>query len=70
MRQTGQRDNGDEVAAMLRECKNLDEVYAAAAKYMKMKEPVLRDKYKHLDNGRQRMCLGNIMRGEMKRRMK
>lgn len=68
MRMEGARDNGDEVAVMLRACATLEDVYKAAAKYLGKKEAELRDKYKHLDNGRQRMCLGNLMRGEAKRR--
>lgn len=70
MREEGIRDNGDEVAVMLRACKTLDHVYSKAAAYLGKKESELRDKYKHLDNGRQRMCLGNVMRGEAKRRAK
>lgn len=66
-KQTGQRDNGDEVAAMLRECKSLDEVFKLAAKHLGEKEAALRQKYDHLDNGRKRMVLGNRLRGHFKK---
>lgn len=57
------KDNGDHVAGLLRPCETLDQVYAAAAKYLKVKEKELRDKYGHLNPGQQRMNCGNRMRG-------
>jgi hypothetical protein len=60
------RDNGDEVAKMLRECGDLDEAYACGAKFLKEKEKALRDKYKHLNPGQQRMIIGNRMRAKWK----
>jgi hypothetical protein len=66
----GVRDNGDDVAVLLRDCSTLDDVYAAAAKYLGVPEPELRAKYGHLNPGQQRMNCGNRMRGEAKRRAK
>lgn len=54
-------DNGDKVAKQLRG-KSLDEVYKAAAAALKEPESALRAKYKHLNEGMQRMNLGNRMR--------
>lgn len=53
--------NGDPVAEKLAG-KSLDEVYAQAAKTLKVDEKELRAKYKHLNPGMQRMSLGNRMR--------
>jgi len=61
------RDVGDETAKLLREAGNLDEVYAIGAKFLREKEAVLRDKYKHLNPGQQRMVIGNRMRAASKK---
>ena len=53
--------NGDPVAEKLAG-KTLDEVYAIAAKTLKTDVAELRAKYKHLNQGMQRMSLGNRMR--------
>jgi hypothetical protein len=53
--------NGDPVAEKLAG-KSLDEVYAIAAKTLKTDVNELRAKYKHLNQGMQRMSLGNRMR--------
>jgi hypothetical protein len=63
----GTRDNGDEVAVLLRECKSLDDVFRLAAKHLGETEKQLRAKYDHLDNGRKRMTLGNRLRGHFKK---
>lgn len=63
----GTRDNGDEVAVMLRACKSLDDVFKLASKTLGIKESELREKYEHLDNGRRRMVLGNRIRGHFKK---
>lgn len=59
-------DNNDEVAKKLRG-KPLDEVYAAAAKALAPDETVnsLKARYKHLNEGMQRMNLGNRLRGAL-----
>lgn len=54
-------NNGDETATKLIG-KDLDSVYAAAAKALKEDEADLRAKYSHLNAGMQRMNLGNRMR--------
>lgn len=53
--------NGDAVAEKLNG-KTLDEVYALASKHLKEDVKALRDKYKHLNVGMQRMSLGNRLR--------
>lgn len=53
--------NGDEVAVKLAG-KDLDAVYEAAAKALKVDVKDLKSKYKHLNVGMQRMALGNRMR--------
>lgn len=53
--------NGDPVAEKLAG-KTLDEVYAIAAKTLKVEEKELRTRYKSLNAGMQRMSLGNRMR--------
>lgn len=58
------RDVGDEVAKLLREAEGLDGVYEAGAKFLHEKLAVLRDKYKHLNPGQQRMVIGNRMRAK------
>lgn len=64
---SGVRDIGDDVATMLRACKNLDEVYAAASEYLVAPVDALRAKYQHLNPGQQRMNLGNRMRAKFKK---
>lgn len=66
----GTKDNGDEVALLLRESKSLDDAYRIAAKYLKMKETELRARYGHLNPGQQRMCCGNLMRNAQKKGQK
>lgn len=61
----GRRDNGDEVATMLRG-KSLDEAYEVASELLGVPAEELKDKYAHLDHGRQRMVLGNRMRAILK----
>lgn len=58
-------NNGDEIAAKLLG-KDLDQVYAMAAKALKEDEADLRSKYGHLNVGMQRMNLGNRMRAAAK----
>jgi hypothetical protein len=57
----GKTDVGDTVAEMLRG-KSLDEMYTLAARFLRVPEDELRTKYSHLNNGQQRMNLGNRMR--------
>ena len=66
----GQRDVGDEVATLLREAGKggLDGAYATAADFLGIAEGSLREKYKHLNPGQQRMVLGNRMRAHAKKR--
>ena len=54
-------DNNDKVAADLRG-KDLEAVYKAASKHLKVSVADLVAKYKHLNVGMQRMNLGNRMR--------
>lgn len=54
-------DNGDDVAKQLRGAE-LDEVYKAASKVLGETQTALRERYKHLNVGMQRMNLGNRMR--------
>lgn len=68
MKTEGVRDVGDEVALLLRPAKTLDDVYRIAAKYIKVPEDELRQRYAHLNNGQQRMNLGNRMRGHFKKK--
>jgi hypothetical protein len=67
MKSEGVRDNGDEVAKLLRECKDLDAVFKLAAKHLGETVAQLKQKYDHLDNGRKRMTLGNRLRGHFKK---
>lgn len=62
-------DNGDEVASMLRG-KSLAEVYTIVSNGTEQEETELRIKYGHLNKGHQRMVLGNILRGFIKKRNK
>lgn len=57
--------NGDEIAQKLIG-KDLDQVYSMAARILKEDEADLRKKYKHLNPGMARMCLGNRMRAAAK----
>lgn len=57
----GKTDVGDTVAEMLRG-KTLDDMYTLAARFLRVPEDELRTKYGHLNNGQQRMNLGNRMR--------
>lgn len=57
----GIKDVGDRVAELLRG-KTLDEAYTVAARFMRVPEEELRAKYMRLNNGQQRMNLGNRMR--------
>lgn len=63
---SGQHDVGDEAATMLRG-KSLDEAYTIAARFLRVPEDELRTKYGHLNNGQQRMCLGNKIRFAIKK---
>ncbi len=63
----GTKDNGDEVAVLLRACADLDGVYKAAAKYLRVPEKELRVKYGHLNPGQQRMTAGNLLRSAHKK---
>lgn len=58
-------NNGDELAVRL-QGKTLDEVYAFAAKQLKVDEAELRTRYAHLNVGMQRMNLGNKVRAAAK----
>jgi hypothetical protein len=67
-------DNNDPVSEALRNCKDMDETYDRVADLIYQIEPTkkvipqdLKDKYSHLNIGQQRMCLGNLVRGAMKR---
>lgn len=57
----GAKDVGDRVADLLRD-KNLDEAYEVASRFLRVPPEDLRAKYGHLNNGQQRMNLGNRMR--------
>ena len=64
-------DNADALALALRG-KTLDEAYTICAKALKAEgEPTtvkaLKSRYSHLNNGHQRMCIGNKVRAAMKR---
>jgi len=67
---TALRDVGDPVAVMLREAGDLDGVYKIGAKYLNTTEEELRARYKHLNNGQQRMNIGNRMRAQWKKTQK
>lgn len=60
------RDNADYVAQMLRE-KTLEQAYQIAAKFLDIPQNTLEMRYADANNGRQRMCLGNLMRGKLNR---
>ena len=57
------KDNNDIVAQRLRG-KTLDEAYLIASDHLGEEESSLRSKYSHLNQGQQRMCLGNRIRGK------
>lgn len=57
----GKTDIGDTVAEMLRG-KTLGGMYTLASRFLRVPEDELRAKYGHLNNGQQRMNLGNRMR--------
>lgn len=58
-------DKGDQVATDLRG-KDLDYVYEYTAKKLGTSAQSLRTAYGHLNNGQQRMCLGNRVRKILK----
>jgi hypothetical protein len=62
-------DIRDALAKPLRGC-TLDEVYKIAAKELEASEKSLRDAYNHLNNGQQRMTLGNRLRGQARKEKK
>lgn len=55
-------DNGDEIAKLLRG-KSLEDAYAFTAKKLDVSERSLKEKYGKLNEGMQRMNLGNRLRG-------
>lgn len=55
-------DNGDQIAKDLRGME-LGDVYSRASKVLKEPVKALRERYKHLNPGMQRMNLGNRIRG-------
>ncbi len=59
-------DNNDGIAVKLRG-KLLDEVYLIVSDYLQVDVGVLKAKYSHLNNGQQRMCLGNKLRHHFKK---
>ena len=59
-------DNGDRVAQLLRG-KTLDETYDLVAKTTHTNGDDLWERYQGLNEGQQRMCLGNRLRGFFKR---
>lgn len=63
----GIHDVGDDVAVLLRACKDLEAVYVAAAKFLGLPLKDLKAKYAHLNPGQQRMCCGNQMRFKWKK---
>jgi len=63
----GIHDVGDEVATLLRACKTLEDVYKVGAKFLELQVSDLRAKYQHLNNGQQRMNIGNRMRAKWKK---
>ena len=63
----GTKDNGDEVAVLLRACTDLNAVYKAASGHLGVPEKELRTKYGHLNPGQQRMTAGNLLRSAHKK---
>lgn len=64
----GITDIGDEVAILLRTAKTLEDTYRIAGKFLNVRPDELKARYGHLNNGQQRMNLGNRMRSHMKKR--
>lgn len=60
------KDNGDQVAHMLRG-KTLEEVYTIASDMMDVEFEDLVARYAHLNDGQQRMCVGNRLRGYIRK---
>ncbi len=58
-------DIGDKTAELLRG-KSLDQIYKLAAKKLGEDEQQLRERYKHLNPGMQRMSIGNRLRAASK----
>lgn len=58
-------DNGDAIALKLRG-KPLEDAYVMAAEALEVTVESLIMQYQHLNNGQQRMCLGNRIRGHFK----
>lgn len=63
----GIKDVGDPVALALRDAKALDDVYRIGAKALGEKVEFLKQKFGHLNNGQQRMQVGNRMRNAAKK---
>lgn len=59
-------DNNDEVAQALRE-KTLEQVYTEVSATVGIEVKALKALYVHLNPGQQRMCLGNRLRGWLKK---
>jgi len=59
-------DNGDDVAEKLRGL-HIQEVYGLVARTLGINHKDLIKKYEHLNVGMQRMALGNLMRGHLKK---
>jgi len=74
-RPTGKKsmDNGDEIATLLRSAKDMQETCKIAADILsKATEDIwdaieLLQRYSHLNPGHQRMCVGNLVRGKIKK---
>ena len=64
----GITDVGDEIAILLRTAKTLEDTYRIAGKFLNTRPDELSARYGHLNNGQQRMNLGNRMRSHMKKR--
>lgn len=63
----GITDIGDPVAVALRAAKNLDDVYEIGAKALGETVQYLKTRFGHLNNGQQRMQVGNRMRTAFKK---
>ena len=59
-------DTGDDVALTLRG-ETLDKAYQIVADKLEVTQKSLKARYIHLNPGHQRMCLGNLLRGWIKR---
>lgn len=64
---SGERHCADAVAMQLKDMP-LDQVYKVAAKILGLTQTELMAKYGHLNNGQQRMNLGNRMRNALKKK--